>query len=200
MKKSAKKFLTLAVFGAGVGVIIVLRHFFPLDVGMVSVSDAGRTKGNPAGAIRIVEYLDYGCPACAAGSQILEHYMARFPGKIVVTLRYFPIHDEASAVYAECAARQNKFWEFSETLLSRQMEWKKSPDQAQYLTQIAETAGLNKNFLEACRQDDRILALVRESKTQAQEQGVKSTPTYFVDGRMFVGTKALKDILDQQLQ
>ncbi|MFA5260596.1 MAG: thioredoxin domain-containing protein [Candidatus Omnitrophota bacterium] len=200
MKKSAKKFLTLAVFSAGVAVIVVLRQFSPLDMGIVSLSDSSRTKGNPSATIHIIEYLDYGCPACVMGAQMLEQYMNRFPGKIAVTLRYFPLHGETSSVYAECAARQNKFWEFSETIFSQYQEWRESPDREQYLIQIAETVGLNKNILEACRQDERILALVKESKTQGQEKGVKSTPTYFVNGQMFVGTKALKDMLDKQLQ
>ncbi len=200
MKKTAKTFLTLAVFSIGVAVISLGRHFFPSDMGIVALSDVGRTRGAPSAPIRIIEYLDYGCPACAMGVWMLREYMTRFPGKIVVVFRYFPLHGEKSAVYAECSARQNKFWEFSEALLSHQQEWKSSPAPDQYLDQVAETVGLNMNFLESCRQDERILALVRESKAQAEKKGVKATPTYFVNGQMFVGLKGLKDILDKQLK
>ena len=200
MKKSAKKFLTMAVFGAGVAVILLLRHFSPIDMGIVSLSDAGRTKGDARAAFHIIEYLDYGCPSCAAGVQLLDQYMSRFPGKISVTLRYFPLHEEDSAVFAECAARQNKFWDFSEALLSQQMEWKRSQDSEQYLSQVAEAVGLDKNVLESCRQDEPVLSLVKESKNLGREKGITATPTFFVNGRMFVGTKALKDMLDQQLK
>lgn len=200
MKKSAKIFLTLAVLSIGIAVISLMRYSLTSDMGIVALSDAGRAKGSPSAPIRIVEYLDYGCPACAMGVWMLQEYMTRFPEKIVVVLRYFPLHGEKSAVYAECAARQNKFWEFSETLLSHQQEWKSSPAPDQYLDQIAETVGLNMSVLDACRQDDRILALVRESKAQAEKKGVKATPTYFVNGHMAVGLKELKDVLDKQLK
>ena len=199
-KKNSKILLTLLVIALSAGVICVLKTtLYSPFIEKKNVAPA-RLKGNPNAPIKIIEYMDFQCPACATGSLFLSEVIKKHPDKISMEVKYYPIgsihrHAYTSAGYAQCAASQGKFWGFHDLLLQRQAQWKDLPNAQSFFDGIAKEAQVDLTKLQACPQDDKIDQVITAEKEQGNRRGVKSTPTYFVNGVMIVGPKALKDEL-----
>lgn len=155
-----------------------------------------RMKGNPKAGLRVVEYIDFQCPSCAKGSKILGRYLKEYPEKISIELKYFPLamhsHAFKSAYYAECAARQGKFWPFHDLLIERQKQWRVLKDAEPTFQNMAKEIELDSIELEACLQDKQVTEKIMKDRNEGQLLGVKSTPTYFINKKMVVGSKFLE--------
>lgn len=155
-----------------------------------------RTKGDKNASIHIIEFIDLECPACARGAEYLSRVMAEHPTGIRLELKYFPLpshrHGFLAARYAECAARQGKFWPFHDALLARQPNWSRLMDATSAFALIANEVVLDPGRLEVCLQDKSIDALIQQSHLDGERRGVKSTPTYYVNGKMVVGMQSLE--------
>ncbi len=203
--KISKSTSTFAVLVICVAVVVTARVFTRHAAGQVKIKAAqNRVKGNPKGSIRIVEYLDFQCPACARGALMLKSYLQKYPLLIFLEVKYFPIqkihaHAMTSAVYAECAARQNKFWAFQDVLVERQAQWAKLISAEDVFKNMAKESGLDISKLESCLADERVRALILNEKVAGKALGVDSTPTYFINGKIAVGTKSLTEELDKYL-
>ena len=163
-------------------------------------SAAARTQGNPNSKVKITEYIDFQCPACAKGVALLSQYLQAYPGKIYLEMKYFPLegmhqHAIRSARYAECAARQKNFWAFEDLLIIRQPQWRGLMNADAFFQQIARDVKLDPIQLEACLTSDEVRGVISAEKDSGTQLGVQSTPTYFVNGKMVVGIKSLEEEL-----
>jgi len=94
----------------------------------ITISEADHTKGNPDAAVKLVEYGDYQCPACAGVNPAVNQVIENMGEDIMLVYRHFPlvnIHPNAlaAAYAAEAAAIQGKFWEMHDKLYENQQEW-----------------------------------------------------------------------------
>lgn len=161
---------------------------------------AARTKGNPQAHVKIIEYVDFQCPACAYGIKLLKTYFDQHPNDIFIQLRYFPLtqihhHAMLSALYSECAARQGKFWALDDLMIPQQSQWEQliSPDPV--FQSMAVQVGMNIDQLNACLASDDARKVINDEKSLGQSLGISSTPTYFINGKMVVGAKSMTDEL-----
>ena len=160
-----------------------------------------RSKGNPKAAVHIIEYIDFQCPSCVKGALMLKGYLQKYPSQIYLEVRYYPItkiHQYAlkSALYAECAARQNKFWPFQDLLAQGQSQWSRLLNVDSTFRAMAKEANLDMAKLESCISDEKVKEVIFKEKTEAKAFGVDSTPTYFVNGKMVVGIIELQKELN----
>jgi protein-disulfide isomerase len=123
------------------------------------------------------------------------------PGKVYLELRYFPSPKQErsmlTARFAECSARQGKFWQFHDVLIPRQHRWRTLADPRPVLTQFAKEAGLDLPGLELCLKDKSVTELILEERNDAKALGVRRTPTYFINDKMLVGLESLRQELEQ---
>jgi protein-disulfide isomerase len=160
-----------------------------------------RAKGNPEARVKITEFIDFQCPACAVGTQYLKTFFDRHPNDIYLQVRYFPLtnmhhHAMSSALYSECAARQGKFWALDDLMMPQQSQWAQliSPDPI--FQAMAAQVGMNINQLNTCLASDDARRVINDEKSLGQSLGIGSTPTYFINSKMVVGTKSLEDELN----
>ena len=187
----------LALIFCAVFVHAVKFVFYYLKKTASQQTALARVKGNPKAPLHIVEYLDFECPACAKGALLLKNYLEKYPSKIYLEVKYFPlsnIHQYAlkSAAYAECAARQNRFWPYYDLLVKKQSQWKRSLYGDTMFQKIAKQMQLNLNTLQSCLENEETKAFILADKNEGASRGVKSTPTYFINGKMVVGVKPLE--------
>ena len=104
-------------------------------------------------------------------------------------------HSFWAARYAQCAARQSKFWPFHDLVIDQQERWKSLINAAPAFQQIAQDIQMDMKKLEVCLQDPKIDEAILEEKDKGALRGVESTPTYFINGRMVVGFKLLEEEL-----
>ena len=136
--------------------------------------------------VTLVEYSDFQCPFCARARPLLRQIADKYPDKVRLVFKHFPLsfHPAAGpAALASMAAQdQGKFWEFHDVLFDNNSTLDGS---AKGLEGYAEKAGLDverfKRDLEQnrSRYQERVVADMR----QGQEVDVRGTPTLYVNGK-----------------
>jgi protein-disulfide isomerase len=157
----------------------------------------------PADApITIVEFSDYQCPFCRRWhDEVYEPLLAAYPGKIRLVYRHLPltsIHPDAMAAAeaAMCAGDQDAYWQYHEKLFSSE-----SLGTNTYIG-YAQDLGLNMSAFEACLSDHTHQQAIQADSDFAINLGVRSTPTFFINGLAVVGAQPLdvfKQVIDKEL-
>ena len=161
-----------------------------------------RTKGRPGAPIHIIEYMDFRCGPCGFGAKKINEFMRKYPGQIFLEMRYFPLqlsHGAITARFTECALKQNKFWQAHDALIDRKKEWISLPNPEGFFLKIAVDEQMNAPAIEACWNDPNLYDEIMDVKHLGKELGVRSTPTYFINGKMVVGAKKLMQELEALL-
>ena len=203
IKPKGKKLLLTVLILCIAALAVYGVRWLKLSVAGPASSIPARAKGDPNASIKIVEFMDFQCPACAQGALFLGDYLEKNPGKIYLEVKYFPlernhIHAVRAARYAECASRQGKFWKVHDLLMKRQAEWRDLLNAEPLFENIVQTAQLDPQKLDVCLAEDSVSDLIIREKKEGQARGIVSTPTYFVNGKMVVGPAGLKKELGVQ--
>ncbi len=152
--------------------------------------------------ITIVEFSDYECPFCRRWHQeVYEPLLAAYPGKIKLVYRNLPltsIHPDALAASeaAMCAGEQDAYWPYHEKLFSSDSLG------SQTYTQYAQELSLNIDKFQACLTDHKYKAAIEKDSDFAVNLGVRSTPTFFINGLAVVGAQPLsvfQQVIDKEL-
>jgi protein-disulfide isomerase len=159
--------------------------------------------GGANAKVTIVEYSDFQCPYCAEGSKILKKLKAKYGNKIKVAFKQFPLpfHSQAkrASVATLCINEQNTdlFWKMHDQLFSDQGKLS-LPD----LKSIAKGLGADSAKFDKCLDDNKYLAQVEKDIQEGKALGVKSTPTFYVNGQLVAGAlpvEMFSEIIDQEL-
>lgn len=166
--------------------------------GNAPVEDPVKTKGPADAPVTLVVYSDFQCPACATARKPIEELKAKFSDVLKVQFRHFPIeriHEWAlsAAQFSECAGEQGKFWPYHDKLYDEQATWSKDPNALQFFARYASEIGLDLEALGDCVTNPDIVARIRKERILGASEGVRSTPTMFVDGKALVGGKQLQE-------
>lgn len=163
------------------------------DLTVVQVSTAGRPhKGPPTAPVTLVEFTDYQCPFCAQYfRQTYRPLLAAYEGQVRYVVRNFPLRSihplaQKAAEAAECAYLQDRFWEYHDLLFEHTPRLEVA-SLASYASQI----GLDTDRFEECLESGETAQLVEQDFTDGLAYGVRSTPTFFVNGRAVVGALTL---------
>jgi protein-disulfide isomerase len=157
----------------------------------------------PADApITIVEFSDYQCPFCRRWhDEVYEPLLAAYPGKIRFVYRNLPltsIHPDAmsAAEAAMCAGEQDAYWPYHDKLFGSE-----SLGTSTYV-QYAQDLSLNMTTFKACLTDHKYQQSIQADSDFAINLGIRSTPTFFINGLAVVGAQPLdvfKQVIDKEL-
>src|ERR1700682_1114455 len=91
----------------------------------VPVGAADHILGASHAPVTVVEYGDFECPNCKQAAPAVKLLLERFPGRVRLVYRHFPleqVHPHAlhAALAAEAAAGQEKFWPMHDLLFYNQ--------------------------------------------------------------------------------
>lgn len=152
--------------------------------------------------ITIVEFSDFQCPFCRRWHQeVYEPLFAAYPEKIRLVYRHLPltsIHPDAfsAAEAALCAGEQDAFWQYHDKLFSSE-----TLGSAVY-TQYAQQLSLDMTSFEACMTEHRYQEAIQTDSDFAINLGIRSTPTFFINGLAIVGAQPLdvfQQVIDKEL-
>jgi len=182
VKRVAFAFLALIV---GLGVFIGYQLWGPV---VTSGELTGLSKENIQGPIdapiRIVEFGDFGCPACRRWhrSGIKKQVMDTFGNQVSFTYRHFPViseHGVEAAIGAQCAGEQGAFWKYHD-FLYEQAQGLTESELARYATDL----DLDFQAFETCVQSEKMSDYVERDKRSALREGARGTPAFFVNGQL----------------
>ena len=154
-------------------------------------------------SITIIEFSDYECPYCRRWHQeVLPQLIEEYPDQVRLVYRDFPltsIHANAvpAAVAANCAHEQDGYWEFNELLFNSEQGLSTEAYQ-----QYAEEIGLDSDSFDECLESNRYEDEVMADFEFASQLGIRSTPTFFINGIALVGAQpyeVFKQLIDQEL-
>lgn len=156
-------------------------------VAMVPVVDAPSKGASSDDAfVTIVEFSDFECSYCRKAQVWLDEYMEQNGADIRLVYRHFPLpfHENAdiAAAASIVAHQEGKFWEYHDRLFANQDKLT-----ANDLVDHAKAVKLNRTKFKKLRQSDGVVELLKADVELAQALGVEGTPTFFVNGIMYVG-------------
>jgi protein-disulfide isomerase len=152
--------------------------------------------------VTIVEYASMTCPHCAHFHQTTYPELKKKyvdTGKVRFIFREFPLDQLAAAasMLVRCAGK-DKFFPLLEALFAQQSDWVVQKP-LQPLLAIAKQAGFSQQTFDECLANQQILNGIEESRNRAANKfGVNSTPTFFINGKIFRGALTPEE-LDKQL-
>jgi protein-disulfide isomerase len=141
--------------------------------------------------------------AADAWRQIQENYVAN--GKVRFGYLHFAFLGEESvwaAEASECASDQDAFWEYHDLLFESQSGENQGAFNKDKLKEFAAQLNLDTDAFNECLDTGKYTELVNNQKTTAQQLGVRSTPTFAVNGQAVVGAQPyenFKTIIDDLL-
>ena len=158
----------------------------------------------------IVEFMDYQCPYCVRyAKQVFPELRKRYidSGKFQYIVRDYPLrfHAQAkpAAVAAECALRQDRYWDMHELLISNTRRLNNG-----IYTELANELNLDIGNFIACSEDPAVLDSVNSDYQLGSSIGVNGTPRFFIgrleggalhDAIEVAGARSL-DYFDRQIQ
>ena len=181
-----------------------------------------KTKGFPSigpsnAEVTVVAFWDLACPYSAKAREWLLGLPAKFPNKVRVVVKQYPLPfrplAKHAAIGAECAYRQGKFFAYSKAIFAGQ--FLPNGDRNELTEDIlnASAAGLvpekevegKKKFdldkFNDCVKDPQVEKYIDEVKEEVPSESF-GTPSFFVNGHRITGNQpeqvkqAVDDLLD----
>jgi protein-disulfide isomerase len=150
-------------------------------------------RGPDEGPVTLVEYGDFECPYCGRAEPVIRELLADF-GELRYVWRHLPLpdvhpHAELAAEASEAADAQGAFWEMHGRLFDHQDELT-----APELVEHAEALGLDMDRFTADLRTHKRAGRIAADVDSADLSGVTGTPTFFVNGRRYVGAYDIENL------
>ena len=202
------------VFGLGLVVVTVLgaprnraadgaqlvapESYRPADL------DGGPALGPPAAPVVIEVWSDYQCPVCGRfAREYLPHLVGEFvvPGTLRIVERSIdilgtgdPSESTLAAAGADCAGQQGSYWSYHDWLFANQLGENEGAFSRDRLVAIADRLGLDMAAFESCLDSPEAAAAVLGRTRAGLAAGIRSTPTFVVNGQRIVGLVPYDDL------
>jgi protein-disulfide isomerase len=178
---------------------------------VIATPEGGFRMGDPAAAVKLVEYASLTCPHCAhfveeGVPQLIAKYVRS--GRVSFELRNLvrDPYDLSAALLSRCAGARN-FFQLTHRLFATQDQWTgrfaalsaseydalTALEQTQKLIRIASIGGLDTMAAQfgvpaararACLSDEKAAARLAEMRRVATSQhGLQGTPTFLINGK-----------------
>ena len=174
--------------GAGAALVLTMVIYFTWQETSLSnppatISVADPAIGPESAPVEIVEYGDFGCPACRGwhNAGIRAQILATFGDQVRFVWKDFPVITPQSPHAAEagqCAAAQGKFWEFHDLVYEQFAGLE--PDA---LGGYAARVGLDLAAFAQCLEQSVMRAKVQANEQEARRLGLLGTPGFAINGR-----------------
>ncbi len=162
-------------------------HVASLSPKHVDIATEGEPmRGDPGAPVTLVEFADFECPFCARSVAFVDSIAQIWPHDVKIVFEEFPIaahaNAELAAEAAYAAADQGAFWKMHDLMYA----WGGRLDREALLTLAAE-AGLDQRAFAAALVTHRYRRRVQRDIAEGKRVGVDGTPTFFLDGREYLG-------------
>ncbi len=142
------------------------------------------------------------CGACAAFHQrtypeLKKRYIDT--GKVRFILREFPLDPLATAAFmlARCSG-DDRYFAMIETLFQQHNDWV-TERPLDPLKAIAKQAGIGEERFNECLKNTTLQDGIEEVKARGISLNVQSTPTFFINGKLFRGAYSIDEMEKQIL-
>jgi protein-disulfide isomerase len=155
--------------------------------------------GSDTAPVTIIEYASMTCPHCAKFHEETYPELKRKyidTGKVRFIFREFPLDQLAAAasMLARCGGSKERYFALVETLFHKQWDWTVQRPLAPLMA-ISKQAGISEQNFNECLRNQQVLDGIEEVRQRASQKfNVQSTPTFFINGKLFRGGVTLAEI------
>jgi NhaA family Na+:H+ antiporter len=152
----------------------------------------------PADApVTLVEYGDFQCPYCGDAFPVVQELAERFGEGLRVVFRHMPLPDlhpraQAAAEAAEAAGAQGRFWEMHDRLFDHQLQLSDAD-----LRGHAAAIGLDLDRFDRELSEGIHAARVEQDYLSGVRSGTPSTPRFFVNGLIHLGSPSYPELAER---
>lgn len=164
-----------------------------LSAQQASIPAGGFARGAQDAAVVVVEFLDFGCSACA---QFATGTFPNVEAEYIDTgrVRWIAVpfvlgsfrNSDAATRAAICAGDQDAFWSMHD-LLFADRSWVSARNPESIIRALARSADLDTASFDACMGSSRTRDRVRQTGAEARRAGVRGTPMFFINNRVALG-------------
>ena len=163
----------------------------------------GPAFGKTGAPVTIVEFSDFECPFCSRAAETVTELKKKYGNKVKLTFRHFPLPMHPNARPASeasmCINEQStdKFWKFHDLAFKNQTKLDKAN-----LEKYAKDAGADVKKFNECLTSKKFADVVQKDLDYGSKIGVKSTPTFFINGQLVSGAlpiESFSEIIEEEL-
>ncbi|MGB0570559.1 MAG: DsbA family protein [Alphaproteobacteria bacterium] len=156
-----------------------------------------RSIGSSDAPVTLIEYFSLTCPFCArfhndVYGDLKKKYVDT--GKVRFVYKEFP-HDGVdlrAGMMARCADPR-RYAGLVQVLFKNQPNWARSNDPMAELAKIGRLAGIDDATFESCTSSEELSNGLLAERQKASAQGVRSTPTFAIDGQLYPGSLSIEE-------
>jgi protein-disulfide isomerase len=146
-------------------------------------------------SVTLVEYGDYECPFCVVAHHSVNELRSRMTNRLCFVYRHFPLtnrhpHAQRAAEAAEAAGAQGMFWSMHDTLFRNHEHLGDS-----HLEAYAQALHLELPRFRADLASHAHLPKVRDDFMSGVRSGVNGTPTFYINGVRYDGSREVGAML-----
>lgn len=175
-----------------------------INIEAIAFSEEDQVKGEEKADYVLVVYMDFESAHSKQFYTPLNNFYQENSDKVKIVWRHFPLdfhaHARSAAIAAECAGKQDKFWEYADKLFELQDQLSDS-----LYTEIAQELSLEASQFESCLNSDEVKNLVSFHLEEGMAAGVSGTPNVIFldqaeDTFKFIGGSVNEDYLTSLLK
>lgn len=145
--------------------------------------------GKKDAKIQVVAFSDFQCPYCSRGATTMHDLKSKFGSKIVLSFKHYPLpfHPQATPAseISMCVKKisgDDKFWKYHDLVFKNQDKMDN-----ENLLKYAKDIGSDAAKVKACFEAGEFKEFVKKDMEYGNKLGVRSTPTFFVNGQLVAG-------------
>ena len=165
---------------------------------MLNGYTADHVYGNKKSTVRIVEYADLQCPACASLQPYMDELRKEYGDKVAFVFRNYPISGHQNALSAAKAAEaagkidEDHYWIMLSNLFEKRSEWMSQRDPFETYLQIYKDSfpgESTKDFEVYYNANEGTVKITHDAAT-GQVAGLTGTPSLYLNGQLIDAANA----------
>lgn len=158
----------------------------------------GITAGNASAKVVVIEFGCYSCPYTKQAEEGVQQMLEKYGDRVYFVFKPFPLNSHPysmeAAIAASCANEQGKYWEYRAAIFENQHDVTTRGDAA--ILEMARELNFTSSF-DACFAQKKFASFIQQTQREGQECGIYGTPTFFVNGKPFVGPAEINGVEEE---
>src|SRR5689334_2762427 len=172
----------------------ILTLLIILTTPLIAVAQTTAPRPAPA-PIEIVVFSDFQCPFCAHFATAVREVQSKGIDGVPTTIKFkhFPLSIHPAALLAHQAAvaagEQGRFWEMHDLLFAN-----RAAVSRENLLLYAKSLKLDLERFSRDLDSERTKQLIQADSVEGQKLGIQGTPSFFINGIRYSGTRSLDQL------
>jgi len=155
---------------------------------------SGIFAGNQSANVTVIEFGCYTCAYTKAAEDGVREMIGKYGNRLSYVYESFPIqahpYSREAALAGLCANDEGKYWDYRAAVFARQEDLKQNGTAVLY--DIARSISLAQ--FDSCMAGGKHDVQLQKNTDECTAAGIYGTPTFFVNGKPYVGQTAIFDV------